>query len=287
MRKHAMMPEFLETVRCFQDKFCDVEEAFGEVAVVFKYPENNRRHEGLDAWSIRQIGVYQSFSWKSHTSFWLSLNPKHDSAADGKIKRLLMQPVDSMRYQHQPLLIALVVLSTFFNNWRSLMAFYEKEELRTSGMVISAEIHEKLQFSHSTLSYLHRLENRLLLLPPIFQSLMRTIDKLNAFVDMFRIHCNTSTEEQRAVKETLENYKIMVEEYSQNALFILSKVRASSQLLLDTLNLKHQRIAQKTSESTLTINNSAASDSATVRVITVVTLLYLPATFIAVRVPTT
>ena len=29
MRKHNIMPEFLETVRSFQDKTCDVEEAFG------------------------------------------------------------------------------------------------------------------------------------------------------------------------------------------------------------------------------------------------------------------
>ena len=29
MRKHNIMPEFLETVRSFQDKGCNVEEAFG------------------------------------------------------------------------------------------------------------------------------------------------------------------------------------------------------------------------------------------------------------------
>lgn len=29
MRKHNIMPEFLETVRSFQDKKCNVEEAFG------------------------------------------------------------------------------------------------------------------------------------------------------------------------------------------------------------------------------------------------------------------
>lgn len=29
MRKHNIMPEFLETVRSFQDKTCNVEEAFG------------------------------------------------------------------------------------------------------------------------------------------------------------------------------------------------------------------------------------------------------------------
>lgn len=151
--------------------------------------------------------------------------------------------------------------------------------------MISAEIHERLQFSHSTLSEIRRLESRLLLLPPIFRSLIRTIDKLEAFMDTFRAVDSKpfDLEQYRMTKEVLHNYKDMTKEYSQNATFLHDKVRASAQLLLDTLNLKHQRIAQRTGEATLAINNSAAHDSATIRVITIVTLLYLPATFVAVR----
>lgn len=133
------------------------------------------------------------------------------------------------------------------------------------------------------LSELRRLENRLMLLPSIFRSLIRTIGKLDAFVDLFRAYEGASLDTQRATKEILQNYKAMTEEYSQNAVFILEKVRASAQLLLDTLNLKHERIAQQNSENTLALSDAAARDSSTIRVITIVTLLYLPASFIAVR----
>ena len=33
MRKHEIMPEFLEVVRCFQDKTCNVEEAYSGAAL--------------------------------------------------------------------------------------------------------------------------------------------------------------------------------------------------------------------------------------------------------------
>ena len=145
-------------------------------------------------------------------------------------------------------------------------------------MVISAQIHQKLQFSHATLSQLRRLEHRLLLLPSIFDSMTRTLYKLEAFASTCSAYGNTPLQTDCATKEVLENYKTMFNEYNQNASFVLSKVRGSAQLLLDTLNLKHQLIAQKTSENTLALN-----DSASIRVITVVTLVYLPATFTAVR----
>lgn len=74
----------------------------------------------------------------------------------------------------------------------------------------------------------------------------------------------------------------MANDYIRNAVFLLDKIRGTAQLLSDTLNLKHQQTSQNISENTLALTNSAVRDSATIRVITVVTLLYLPATFVAV-----
>ena len=151
-----------------------------------------------------------------------------------------------------------------------------------SGIVIGTDIDDKLQFSHSTLSALRRIEGRVLLLPPIFQSLIRDIDMLGAFNDTFRsegtcIDCNHCV-----TQEILQNYAAMAAAYGQNAEYLRDKMRGAAELLSDTLNLKHQQIAQSIGENTLALTNAAVKDSATIRVITVVTLLYLPATFVAV-----
>lgn len=86
----------------------------------------------------------------------------------------------------------------------------------------------------------------------------------------------------RFTLETLANYRTLIEAYSQNTTFLVEKIRKTAQLLSDTLNLKQQQIAQNTNEITLALTNAAVKDSATIRVITVVTLLYLPTTFVAV-----
>lgn len=149
-------------------------------------------------------------------------------------------------------------------------------------MIISAVIDERLQFSHSTLSELRRIEGRLSLLPPILHSSIQTIHMLQTLNSAFQNGGTISDESHETTQEILQNYTSMANDYIRNAVFLLDKIRGTAQLLSDTLNLKHQQTSQNISENTLALTNSAVRDSATIRVITVVTLLYLPATFVAV-----
>lgn len=165
------MPEFLSAVRCFQDKNSNVEQAFGgtswkkcvqssngmlhyvflvplsqmtrakafaEMAFVLKYPEHNGRSDGADPWSIRQTCVYQSFDPSTATSLWILLNPRQNTAADARIRGLLNAPEGFPHLHQQPPLIGLVVLSTYFANWRTYMAFREKEELKMVDSVLTS-----------------------------------------------------------------------------------------------------------------------------------------------------
>ena len=134
---------------------------------------------------------------------------------------------------------------------------------------------------------LRRLEARLLLLPPIFQSLMQVIQTLQTTSDAFQADGTVSDETHKVTQETLQNYSRAAEAYLQNATFVLQKIRATAQMLSDTLGMKHQQTAQNISKNTLALNNRVVQDSATIRVITVVTLLFLPGQFIAVRLLST
>ena len=106
---------------------------------------------------------------------------------------------------------------------------------------------------------------------------------LEAFNDALRFDGSICDETQKATQETLRNYGNTAVAYSRNAMYVLNRVRGTAQLLSDTLSLKHQQTSQVISENTLALNNMAVKDSATIRVITVVMLLFLPAQFIAVR----
>jgi hypothetical protein len=103
------------------------------MAFVLRYPESNGRTDGADPWSIRQTGVYQSFSPRTKSALWILLNPRHSNAADDRVRNLLNAHECCSPLHSQPPLVGLVVLSTFVINWRSYLAFYEEEELRMVG----------------------------------------------------------------------------------------------------------------------------------------------------------
>ena len=148
---------------------------------------------------------------------------------------------------------------------------------------MSAEIDATLQFDHQTLAELRRVEGHLQILSPIFHSTMQIIKVLDTYNKDLEISGGKFSEECLFLSETLNNYLTLYEDYTQNAAFLLERVRTTAQLLADTLGLKHQVTAQQISENTLDLTHSATYDSAKIRVITVVTLTYLPATFVAVR----
>ena len=123
-----------------------------------------------------------------------------------------------------------------------------------------------------------------MLLPSIFKSLIQDIHILTAFNDALHAEGTGTDQHYGAIQEFLQNYSAVAAAYSRNAIFLCDKIRSTTQLLSDTMYLKHDKIAQTISENTLALNNAAVKDSATIRVITVVTLLYLPATFVAVNI---
>lgn len=73
-----------------------------------------------------------------------------------------------------------------------------------------------------------------------------------------------------------------VEAFHAHARGIHDKCQSAVQLVDRALNLKHQRIAQEQTELMTKLAESTVDDSATVRVITVITLIYLSFTVVGV-----
>jgi Mg2+ and Co2+ transporter CorA len=63
----------------------------------------------------------------------------------------------------------------------------------------------------------------------------------------------------------------------------VSRTTLTLEKLADTLNLKNQLELAKTNSHLLSLQRESVDDNETVKVITVVTLIYLPASFVAVR----
>jgi hypothetical protein len=109
------------------------------LALVLKYPEHNGRIDGADPWSMRQTGIYQSYDTTNRTSVCVLLNPKENTAAENRMKKVFDAEDGLSDANGQPPLLGLIVLSTYLNNWRTYMAYYEREELRMVGSMVTLQ----------------------------------------------------------------------------------------------------------------------------------------------------
>lgn len=85
--------------------------------------------------------------------------------------------------------------------------------------------------------------------------------------------------------EWLRNYEGKATACANNAGALLTTCERAVQLLDRVLNLKNQQVAQQQNTAILSLTKSTVDDSATVRVITAITLVYLSCTVVAVGHP--
>ena len=154
-----------------------------------------------------------------------------------------------------------------------------------------------LQVTTDTLTRVRFIESRLLPLLPIFHSYAETLENLSYFSMILFTQKNIGSDAKSETGCILQNLIRQTASYARNARFLLVKTARIAQLLSDVLALKNQHIAMQQSghisdlttasyaqnESIWAMTRASVKDSSTVRVITVVTLVYLPSTFVCVR----
>jgi hypothetical protein len=80
----------------------------------------------------------------------------------------------------------------------------------------------------------------------------------------------------------LASYSSLVQSYSVNIEVLISRCRTLSQFVVNSIGIRNQVNTQTQNEVMLRINRVLVRDSASIKVITIVTLVYLPASFVAV-----
>jgi hypothetical protein len=70
--------------------------------------------------------------------------------------------------------------------------------------------------------------------------------------------------------------------YATNSETILKRCGNLSQFIVYSMGIKNQQTAHKQNQLMIRMNHLAVEDSASIKAITVVTLVYLPASFVAV-----
>jgi hypothetical protein len=141
----------------------------------------------------------------------------------------------------------------------------------------------------ATLTRARFIESRLHPLVPIFRSYEEIFTGLLNLNDTLleRNHINRSSHQQ--MKCVLGNMNRQIVGYADNVHHLLRKIASMAQLVSDTLalrdqqiSLRNQQIAQEQNRQLTEMTRLTVQDSATVRIIGVATLVFLPTTFVAV-----
>ncbi|KAL2824381.1 hypothetical protein BDW59DRAFT_180257 [Aspergillus cavernicola] len=279
--------ELLELPLSFFHKTMAVEEGFTsapvfrhnhdsiEIAYITKYAfEKPLEEKGKDNWVLRQTGVYQKYDFATKNSTWVFLHPTPECQFQNRLMRFLQSPGQRASLQRNPLLIHNILLGTFFPAWRDYLKHLESRMLPIANTTVAAEIDKPLRVNHESLTAVRGTENRCLVLQPIFRSLDKTFEVLHQANAALADRGATQQAELKAMKQMLDNYSSTVNSYGQAAWSLQSRTSRIATHITDTLSFKDAFIAKRQSEYML-------RDSTTVRVITVVTLIYLPSTFMA------
>jgi hypothetical protein len=143
--------------------------------------------------------------------------------------------------------------------------------------VSTSNLNEPLKLSHSSLLDVHTLERRFLPLPSIFQSLSLIVQHLKLANTIV-----SSSSDERELDVCLNYFENAISAYSANGEFLLHSLKTTRELISETLTFKDQHFAKRQSSDIFRLTETTARDSGTIRVITLLTLFYLPSSFIAV-----
>lgn len=230
-----------------------------------RYPEYKPKD---DKWAIRQSGIYHRFNTATSQSVFVLFNPTPDSKVHCKADEWLLNHREEAGTE--PFWLHRLLFSTYFPAWRQYIAALERKFLPVANSTFATFIDEPLRLGYDNLSTLISLENRFLQISAILAPATDSLDEICTLLSsMSQITANHHGTQQ------LKNHRRQCIAYSRTATHLQQRVQITAQLLSDTLLFRDQIVAKEQNGNMLQLNKSAVF-------ITTLTLLYLPASFMAV-----
>ncbi|KAF2136180.1 uncharacterized protein K452DRAFT_322602 [Aplosporella prunicola CBS 121167] len=181
--------------------------------------------------------------------------------------------------------IHLVLLSSYLGNWEYYLETLAAELQTIQGCVLVFDIGQSTseQFTSEELQDLLRLQNKVLFRSTAtLRSTVRVVKLLEDINGKLVGGTPEFLERTERTQRSLRSYLDELEGHLSASEALAKRIQATIGLLVSLLDLRNQAMADKTNSHMLQLTREGVDDNATVRVITVFTLIYLPATFIAV-----
>ncbi|KAK0719272.1 hypothetical protein B0H67DRAFT_485871 [Lasiosphaeris hirsuta] len=272
---HGIDPSFWEIPSCFYTRNLDLEEVSCipytemrtgdviEISYTVKYPEYKASE---DRWVIRQSGIWHRYDGHTGQSTFVLFSPTPDSKGHQQATRWLL---DHTRPETEPFWLHRILFSAYSPAWRLYLAHLERSFLPIANTTFATFIEEPLRIGYDNLSALIALETRFLQIPTILATTSATLDDLSSFLASL-----SPTADRHTGTLTLRNLRRQSRAHARTAAHMQERARMTARLLANTLSFRDQIVATEQNGNMLQLNKSAVF-------ITMLTLLYLPGSFVA------
>jgi hypothetical protein len=242
-----------------------------------------------EKWSVRQFSVYQKFSSVSGTVVWIFIAaPKEiEPRIDSYIKKCSLAAVEN------PFAMHLILIETALAGWRwYLIDLNKRVQTQTEEISAADIVGENLegfaQVKFQNRLKLKKLEDMILTLLLMLRATASTIeslrDRFSRYIDHSSLVPMKDDALSTAFHEILEESKL----YLSNAEALDKCLQSASALLSDLLPYQNASSLKSIAEDTKSDNTimrqlteQTTEDSSSIKTITIITVVFLPATVVA------
>lgn len=174
----------------------------------------------------------------------------------------------------------MLVLSSYFGDWRLFLnkLSAEMESIASDALSLDFSTGAHYRRGLNILQSLHNLEDQVLPLSPRLRSILSTVSSLKHFNETNR---SGDDRQARKINDELRAYKTRLNGHLARVELLEKRTQEILKLLGVALNLKSQATTVDINRNIWSLTKDTVDDSATVRVVTLVTLIYLPASFVS------
>jgi hypothetical protein len=278
--RHDLSTSFWDLTSCFYLRRNDVEETFmvpfarhntghwQEIAYSIRYPELKDGSE----WTLRrQSAILHRLNTATSQSVFVLISPNPRP----KMWTAMMEYLDSYPFQGSlsPFWPHQILLSQHLPAWRNFITSTEKELIPIADKVFTTELNEPLRVQYPTLRQLVSFEVRLAKAVAVLELTRILLSQLNTFVSTTTPDSMSDLATPELVTQ-IHNHQLQCDTYTTTAGFIRQRAQTLAQLLSSTLSFHDQNISNEQNANMFRLNKSAVF-------ITTLTLVYLPASFVA------
>ncbi|OJJ06554.1 hypothetical protein ASPVEDRAFT_56153 [Aspergillus versicolor CBS 583.65] len=300
MSEYDLDPSLFELALSFGDKPRSSDAGLGALSVhqkengafdmhyLITYAEDTIRG-GISSWKIRQTCVFHRHDPSGSGSLWVLLHANAESPLQKRIEHIIATSPAALLGQWFSM--HLLALSTYLGGWRWYIRSLGDEIEKTVDIALTLDFSKPRPDDHMQ-GLVHLLKqqylgDRILPLASRLRSTLVTLRQLEKMNSL--LHSDTSTDAAFQTVVDKLTYHITSLEGNLEGINVLErKIRAISDLLAVSLTVENQAVTIDINNKMLDLNqkllrltDESLKGNTTVKTVTLVTLIYLPASFVS------